>query len=271
MSPCDHDRAVVPRPLPVVVSAASAPPGFEKRATHTSPNVFAEPAGSSELSEPKNARPWPSQAITGSPALAVRACESAAYGEVSSGIARDERALQARARRSPSGSHLSHASRPQQQRRSPVTQPRSPCVCMYVGPRAHPRRFRDLFLLDPSVIFLNHGSFGAVPRPVFDEQERLRREMEAEPVLFLARNLDERLRAVRDAIAGLVGAASPTISASSRTPPPGSTPSPARSISGPATRSSSRATSTARCGCSGTRSPALPGRRCASPRCPSPL
>jgi len=72
-----------------------------------------------------------------------------------------------------------------------------------------PAGFRDLFMLDPSVIFLNHGSFGAVPRPVFDEQERLRREMEAEPVLFLARSLDERLHAVREAIAGLVNPASP--------------------------------------------------------------
>jgi isopenicillin-N epimerase len=71
----------------------------------------------------------------------------------------------------------------------------------------HPAsRLRDLFLLDPSVIFLNHGSFGAVPRPVFEEQERLRRELEAEPVLFLARGLDERLDAVRSAVAGLVGA-----------------------------------------------------------------
>ena len=72
-----------------------------------------------------------------------------------------------------------------------------------------PAEFRDVFMLDPSVIFLNHGSFGAVPRPVFEEQERLRREMEAEPVLFLARNLDERLAGVREAVARLVGAASP--------------------------------------------------------------
>ena len=71
--------------------------GLSKRATHSSPNVFVVPAGSSELSEPKNARPWLSHAITGSPALAVRICASAAYGEVSSGIARDERADEARA------------------------------------------------------------------------------------------------------------------------------------------------------------------------------
>lgn len=68
-----------------------------------------------------------------------------------------------------------------------------------------PPQLRELFLLDPSVIFLNHGSFGAVPRPVFEEQERLRRELEAEPVLFLARGLDERLDAVRAAVARLVG------------------------------------------------------------------
>jgi isopenicillin-N epimerase len=80
---------------------------------------------------------------------------------------------------------------------------------VYVGLVLTPADFRTRFMLDPSVIFLNHGSFGAVPRPVFEEQERLRREMEAEPVLFLARTLDDRLDAVRESIAGLVGAASP--------------------------------------------------------------
>jgi isopenicillin-N epimerase len=44
---------------------------------------------------------------------------------------------------------------------------------------------RSLFLLDPDVVFLNHGSFGATPRPVFEEYQRWQRELEREPVEFL--------------------------------------------------------------------------------------
>lgn len=42
------------------------------------------------------------------------------------------------------------------------------------------------FLLDPKVIFLNHGSFGATPKPVFREYQRWQREMEKQPVEFLS-------------------------------------------------------------------------------------
>jgi isopenicillin-N epimerase len=66
--------------------------------------------------------------------------------------------------------------------------------------------FRELFMLDPSVVFLNHGSFGAVPRPVFEHQEALRRRMEAEPVRFLAREVPDELAAVRAELAAFVGA-----------------------------------------------------------------
>jgi len=68
--------------------------------------------------------------------------------------------------------------------------------------------FRDLFMLDPEVTFLNHGSFGAVPRPVFEFQTELRRELEREPVLFLARRLEGRLAKVRESIARYVNAES---------------------------------------------------------------
>ncbi|MBF0286100.1 MAG: aminotransferase class V-fold PLP-dependent enzyme [Magnetococcales bacterium] len=49
------------------------------------------------------------------------------------------------------------------------------------------------WLLDPAVTFLNHGSFGACPRPVMAVQEALRREMEANPVLFFGDGLAPRL------------------------------------------------------------------------------
>src|SRR5689334_15619435 len=62
-----------------------SPPGLSNRATHSSPNDFLVWAGSSDDSEPKKTRPWLSQAITGSPELAVRICARAAYGEVSPG------------------------------------------------------------------------------------------------------------------------------------------------------------------------------------------
>ncbi|MBL8738755.1 MAG: aminotransferase class V-fold PLP-dependent enzyme [Planctomycetes bacterium] len=60
--------------------------------------------------------------------------------------------------------------------------------------------------LDPDVVFLNHGSFGACPRVVLAEQQRLRRELEAEPVRFLHRELEARLDAARAALAAFVGA-----------------------------------------------------------------
>ncbi|MSQ01522.1 MAG: aminotransferase class V-fold PLP-dependent enzyme [Myxococcales bacterium] len=60
--------------------------------------------------------------------------------------------------------------------------------------------------LDPSVDYLNHGSFGATPRAVLARQTELRAQMEAEPVEFLARRLPERLDAVRARVAAFVGA-----------------------------------------------------------------
>ncbi len=51
----------------------------------------------------------------------------------------------------------------------------------------------ELFALDPSVTFLNHGSFGATPQPVLAAQSALRARMEAQPVAFLGRELEELL------------------------------------------------------------------------------
>ncbi len=56
------------------------------------------------------------------------------------------------------------------------------------------------------VVFLNHGSFGACPRPILKIQETLRRQMEAEPVQFLWRHYDDRLDASRAELARFLGA-----------------------------------------------------------------
>jgi isopenicillin-N epimerase len=65
---------------------------------------------------------------------------------------------------------------------------------------------RDLFLLDPEVVYLNHGSFGACPRPVFDVYQAWQRELEREPVDLLARRLESELAQVRAALGEYVGA-----------------------------------------------------------------
>jgi isopenicillin-N epimerase len=64
---------------------------------------------------------------------------------------------------------------------------------------------RDLFLLDPEVVYLNHGSFGACPRPVFDVYQDWQRELEREPVDLLARRLDGELARVRHALSQYLG------------------------------------------------------------------
>lgn len=67
---------------------------------------------------------------------------------------------------------------------------------------------RDRFLLDPDVVFLNHGSFGACPRPVFEEYQRLQRELERQPVDFLARDrrYPQLIDAAKATLAAYVGA-----------------------------------------------------------------
>src|SRR6266496_5456058 len=70
----------------------------------------------------------------------------------------------------------------------------------------HRSSLKHHWLLDPSVIFLNHGSFGATPKVVLAKQEEYRRRMESDPVRFLVRELEPLLDQVRADVARFVGA-----------------------------------------------------------------
>jgi len=65
---------------------------------------------------------------------------------------------------------------------------------------------RSHWLLDEGLAFLNHGSFGACPRPVLDAQSQLRAELERNPVRFLWRELEGRLDSARAELATFLGA-----------------------------------------------------------------
>lgn len=65
---------------------------------------------------------------------------------------------------------------------------------------------KSLFLLDPSVIFLNFGSFGACPKPIFDDYQKWQLELEKEPVQFITANGLRYLQTSREALGGYVNA-----------------------------------------------------------------
>ena len=65
---------------------------------------------------------------------------------------------------------------------------------------------RDLFQLDPAVVFLNHGSFGATPRPVFDAYQMWQRRMERQPVRFVQHELVPALHAARAVLGEYINA-----------------------------------------------------------------
>jgi isopenicillin-N epimerase len=63
------------------------------------------------------------------------------------------------------------------------------------------RKLRHHFLLNPRVVFLNHGSFGATPKPVFRDYQRWQRELEYQPVEFLGRRFPGLMQAARKSLA----------------------------------------------------------------------
>ena len=65
---------------------------------------------------------------------------------------------------------------------------------------------RAMWPLEPTVAHLNHGSYGAVPTPVLEEQQSWRQRMESNPVRFFNRELPTALAGARGELAGFLGA-----------------------------------------------------------------
>ena len=60
---------------------------------------------------------------------------------------------------------------------------------------------KSQFLLDPNITFLNHGSFGACPKPIFEEYQRFQMELETEPVYFIQKKAAGYLKIAKERLA----------------------------------------------------------------------
>lgn len=72
--------------------------------------------------------------------------------------------------------------------------------------KLHHSGFQPFWSLDPSVTFLNHGSYGACPLPVQRAQQRFREQLERQPLRFFMREFEALLDASRRSLAAFVGA-----------------------------------------------------------------
>lgn len=73
-------------------------------------------------------------------------------------------------------------------------------------PLPQPSPLARHWALDPSLVYLNHGSFGACPRPLLDAQDRYRAMMESDGVRFFCVTLWELLDRSRSALSALIAA-----------------------------------------------------------------
>ncbi|AWI25537.1 aminotransferase class V-fold PLP-dependent enzyme [Flavobacterium pallidum] len=63
---------------------------------------------------------------------------------------------------------------------------------------------KEKFLLNPEITFLNHGSFGACPKPIFENYQHWQLELEKEPVQFITKKLPALMRESREALADFI-------------------------------------------------------------------
>lgn len=66
------------------------------------------------------------------------------------------------------------------------------------------RNIKEQFLLNPEITFLNHGSFGACPKPVFENYQQWQRDLEAEPIQFLTKKYYDALAVSKQMLAAYI-------------------------------------------------------------------
>ena len=64
---------------------------------------------------------------------------------------------------------------------------------------------KSQFFLNNEITFLNHGSFGACPKPVFEEYQRFQLELETEPVDFIQKKSANYLKIAKERFAKYIG------------------------------------------------------------------
>ena len=65
-------------------------------------------------------------------------------------------------------------------------------------------KYKSLFSLDPEITYLNHGSFGACPKVIFDNLVSFQKKLEFEPVNFLDNHLYQYLKESRSALSNYI-------------------------------------------------------------------
>lgn len=64
---------------------------------------------------------------------------------------------------------------------------------------------KSQFFIDKNLTFLNHGSFGSCPKPIFEEFQRLQMELETDPVYFTQKSLTGYLKIARESLSEFIG------------------------------------------------------------------
>ncbi len=77
---------------------------------------------------------------------------------------------------------------------------------MTASSRPSPSEFGELFALDPGMVFLNHGSFGACPLAIIARQRELQMRVEREPIRYFVEDLEGLLDGVRHALGRFMNA-----------------------------------------------------------------